>query len=48
MAKRYQHLSPTFLLDAVCKLDGVFGEFRYPVVTSELGAANIEPVNTLE
>ena len=43
MAARYQHLSPAFLADAVSKLDGVFGELRYPdVTTSEvrlLGAA---------
>ena len=26
MAARYQHLSPAFLADAVCKLDDVFGD----------------------
>src|SRR5215471_2567702 len=28
MASRYQHLSPTFLSEAVSKLDGVFGTLR--------------------
>lgn len=47
MARRYQHLSPAFLADAVGKLDGVFGdamglksgengEERYPDVTTKL------------
>lgn len=35
MAARYQHLSPGFLAEAVGRLDGVFGEFRYPDVTNE-------------
>jgi len=35
MAARYQHLSPAFLAEAVWRLDGVFGEFRYPDVTNE-------------
>jgi integrase len=34
MAARYQHLSPKFLGEAVSRLDGVFGEFRYPGVTA--------------
>jgi integrase len=33
MAARYQHLSPTFLAEAVGRLDGVFGDLRYPGVT---------------
>jgi integrase len=35
MAARYQHLSPTFLADAVRRLDGVFGDSCYPGVTDE-------------
>ena len=35
MATRYQHLSPGFLAEAVGRLDGVLGEFRYPGVTKE-------------
>jgi len=34
MASRYQHLSPSFLADAVCKLDAVFGAVRYRDVTA--------------
>lgn len=34
MAARYQHLSPAFLVEAVRKLDGVFGELRYQDVTA--------------
>ena len=33
MAVRYQHLSSSFLSDAVGKLDGVFGTVRYQDVT---------------
>ena len=33
MAARYQHLSPSFLADAVATLDGVFGVLCYPGVT---------------
>jgi len=33
MASRYQHLSPSFLAEAVGKLDAVFGAFRYQDVT---------------
>jgi integrase len=35
MAARYQHLSPAFLGDAVRRLDGVFGDLRYPGVTAQ-------------
>ena len=34
MASRYQHLSPSFLAEAVSKLDAVFGAVRYPDVTA--------------
>jgi len=34
MAARYQHLSPTFLADAVNRLDAVFGDSCYPGVTA--------------
>lgn len=34
MASRYQHLSPSFLSDAVGKLDAVFGTVRYQDVTA--------------
>ena len=34
MAARYQHLSPAFLGEAVKRLDGVFGKFCYPGVTT--------------
>lgn len=33
MAARYQHLSPVYLLDAVRRLDGLFGDSCYPGVT---------------
>jgi hypothetical protein len=33
MAARYQHLSSSFLTDAVGKLDGIFGTVRYQDVT---------------
>ncbi len=33
MAPRYQHLSPTFLAEAVNRLDTVFGNLRYLGVT---------------
>jgi integrase len=33
MASRYQHLSPSFLAEAVGRLDAVFGELRYQDVT---------------
>ncbi len=36
MASRYQHLSPSFLADAVGKLDAVFGTVCYPDVTPKL------------
>ena len=35
MAARYQHLSPSFLADAVATLDGVFGLLCYPGVTEQ-------------
>ena len=34
MAARYQHLSPSFLWEAVSRLDGVFGDSCYPGVTA--------------
>ena len=34
MASRYQHLSPSFLADAVGKLDSVYGVIRYHDVTA--------------
>jgi integrase len=34
MAARYQHLSPTFLADAVGKLDAVFGDIGHQSVTA--------------
>ena len=34
MASRYQHLSPSFLADAVGKLDAAFGTVRYQDVTT--------------
>jgi integrase len=34
MAARYQHLSPTFLADAVGRLDAVFGNLSYQDVTA--------------
>jgi integrase len=34
MAARYQHLSSSFLTDAVGKLDAVFGTVRYQDVTA--------------
>jgi integrase len=34
MAARYQHLSPTFLAEAVNRLDTVFEDLRYPGVTA--------------
>lgn len=34
MASRYQHLSASFLVDAVGKLDAVFGTVRYQDVTA--------------
>ncbi len=34
MAARYQHLSPAFLVEAVGRLDAVFGEFHYQDVTA--------------
>jgi hypothetical protein len=46
-AKRYQHLSPAFLVEAVGKLDAVFGskstengEKRYQDVTENLSLAD--------
>lgn len=41
MAARYQHLSPEYLLEAVKKLDSVFGDSCSPGVTKDLKA--IEP-----
>jgi site-specific recombinase XerD len=35
MAARYQHLSSSFLTDAVGKLDAVFGSVRYQDVTEQ-------------
>jgi len=35
MAARYQHLSSSFLTEAVGKLDGVFGTVRYQDVTAQ-------------
>lgn len=35
MAARYQHLSPSFLADAVRRLDTVFGNLCYPGVTTQ-------------
>ena len=34
MAARYQHLSPSFLAEAVGRLDAVFGPLRYQDVTA--------------
>jgi Phage integrase family len=34
MAARYQHFSPTFLADAVCKLDAIFGDIGHQSVTA--------------
>lgn len=34
MAARYQHLSPTFLANAVSKLDAVFGNLSHHSVTT--------------
>jgi hypothetical protein len=34
MAARYQHLSPSFLAEAVGRLDAVFGPLRYLDVTA--------------
>jgi len=45
MAARYQHLSPGFLAEAVGRLDGVFGEFRYPDVTNEKALTSGMPVS---
>jgi len=45
MAARYQHLSPGFLAEAVGRLDGFLGEFRYPGVTNEKALTNGEPVS---
>ena len=35
MAARYQHLSSSFLTEAVGKLDGGFGTVRYQDVTAQ-------------
>lgn len=45
MAARYQHLSPGFLAEAVGRLDGVLGEFRYPDVTKEKALTSGQPVS---
>ena len=45
MAARYQHLSPTFLAEAVARLDTVFGDLRYPGVTAPKGLIEAAPVN---
>lgn len=45
MAARYQHLSPGFLAEAVGRLDGVFGEIRYPDVTNEKALTSGLPVS---
>jgi integrase len=41
MAARYQHLSPTFLADAVSRLDGVFGDSCYPGATAQVKALEV-------
>lgn len=45
MAARYQHLSPEFLAEAVGRLDGVFGEIRYPDVTNKKALTGEMPVS---
>lgn len=44
MAARYQHLSPTFLADAVNRLDSVFGLSRYQGVTEPQALAEASEV----
>jgi hypothetical protein len=48
MAARYQHLSPTFLAEAVNRLDTVFGDLRYPGVTAPRPLIEAEAVSALE
>jgi len=48
MAARYQHLSPGFLAEALGRLDGVFGEYRYPDVTNEKALTSGEPISALD
>ncbi len=45
MAARYQHLSPTFLQDAVKGLDAVFGDLRYQGVTKPIALIEEVAVN---
>lgn len=45
MAARYQHLSPAFLVDAVRRLDGIFGESCYPGVTAPKALSEGKPVS---
>jgi integrase len=45
MAARYQHLSPAFLVDAVKRLDGIFGESCYPGVTAPVALIAGESVS---
>ena len=40
MAARYQHLSPSFLADAVARLDSAYGSLSLPSPTSESAAAD--------
>lgn len=44
-AARYQHLSPEFLGEAVGRLNGVYGEIRYPDVTNEKALTSGMPVS---
>lgn len=45
MAARYQHLSPAYLADAVKRLDGVFGDLRYPGVTVKSALIEAAPLS---
>ena len=45
MAARYQHLSPTYLAEAVNRLDTVFGDLRYPGVTAPKALIEVEAVS---
>jgi integrase len=45
MAARYQHISPTFLAEAVNRLDAVFGDLRYPGVTVPKALIEAESVS---
>lgn len=44
IAARYHHLSPTFLAEAVGRLDSVFGDLRYPGVTAPKALMEASPV----